>query len=264
MDAAVLESVSKVFHHRPAFFNWIGNEQRGETRALHEISLRVPKGKILALLGPNGSGKTTILKLIATVLLPDSGRVQVEGSDTRLAPGRVRGHVGFAVAAERSFFPRLSARENLDFFAALENVPRPSRSREVERVLACVGLLEEADLLVMKFSSGMYQRLGMARALIKKPSLMLLDEATRSLDPGSAAHCWDLVRGLPDQGSTVILATHNFQEAATVGDQIAVLNRGTLVAWRQSPASPEELRSFYFQATGEPDPAMALVSGGSH
>ncbi|PYX89942.1 MAG: hypothetical protein DMG68_03475 [Acidobacteria bacterium] len=172
MDAAVLESVSKVFHHRPAFFNWIGNEQRGETRALHEISLRVPKGKILALLGPNGSGKTTILKLIATVLLPDSGHVQVEGSDTRLAPGRVRGHVGFAVAAERSFFPRLSARENLDFFAALENVPRPSRSREVERVLACVGLLEEADLLVMKFSGGMYQRLGMARALIKKPSLM--------------------------------------------------------------------------------------------
>ena len=168
MDAALLESVSKVFRHRPALFNWIGREQTGETHALNGISLRVPTGKVLVLLGPNGSGKTTVLKLIATVLLPDSGRVVVEGSDTRDEPGRVRQHVGFAVAAERSFFPRLSARENLDFFATLDNVPRGRRPREIEHVLHSVGLTEHADKLVMKFSSGMYQRLGLARALIKK------------------------------------------------------------------------------------------------
>jgi ABC-2 type transport system ATP-binding protein len=264
MDAAVLESVSKVFRHKPALFNWIGKEQGGQTRALNEISLRAPKGKILVLLGPNGSGKTTLLKLIATVLLPDSGRVLVEGADTRDEPGRVRGHVGFAIAAERSFFPRLSARENLDFFATLDNVPRHSRPREVERVLDCVGLLEQADILVMKFSSGMYQRLGMARALIKNPSLILLDEPTRSVDPGSAAHCWELVHELPNLGSTVIIATHSFQEASAVGDEVAVLSRGSLAGLRRSPANAEELRSFYFQATGESDPAVALVSGGHH
>jgi ABC-2 type transport system ATP-binding protein len=262
MDAAVLESVSKVFRHRPALFNWIGREQVGETRALNDISLTVPRGKVLVLLGPNGSGKTTILKLIATVLLPDSGRVLVEGADTRETPGHVRGHVGFAVAAERSFFPRLSARENLDFFATLDNVARNSRPREIERVLASVGLLEHADMLVMKFSSGMYQRLGLARALIKNPSLILLDEPTRSVDPGAAAHCWDLVRELPRQGRAVILATHSFHEANAVADEVAILSRGSLAALRRAPASADELRSFYFQVMGELDPAMALASGG--
>lgn len=263
MHAAVLESVTKVFRHKPALFNWFGKEQSGETRALDHISLRVPSNQILVLLGPNGSGKTTILKLLATVLLPDSGRVLVQGADTRQDAGRIRRHVGFAVAAERSFFPRLSARENLDFFATLDNVPRQARPQEVERVLAAVGLVEQADVLVMKFSSGMYQRLGLARALIKNPTVILLDEPTRSVDPGSAAHCWDLVRELPAHGATVILATHSFQEASAVADQVAILSRGSLAALRPSPGSADELRSFYFQVTGEIDPAMALASGGA-
>ena len=262
MDTVVLESVSKIFRHRPALFNWIGREQRGETRALNEISLRVPKGKILVLLGPNGSGKTTILKLIATVLLPDSGRVLVEGADTKEKPGLVRERVGFAVSTERSFFPRLSARENLDFFATLEDVPRGSRQREVERALEAVGLQDEADRLVMKFSSGMYQRLGMARALIKKPTLILLDEPTRSVDPGSAIHCWELIRDLPNHGATVVLATHSFQETTAVADQVAVLRGASLAGLRRNCDSTEELRAFYFQCTGEVEPALTPLTGG--
>ncbi len=260
MDSIVLESVSKVFRNRPALFNWMGRERSGETRALDEVSLRVSTGKVLVLLGPNGSGKTTTLKLVSTMLLPDAGRVLVEGADTRTEPDRVREHVGFAVATERSFFPRLSARENLDFFAALDDVPRKSRPRQIETMLERTGLLDAADTLVMKFSSGMYQRLGIARSLVKHPSVILLDEPTRSLDPASSLRFWNLVRELPTRGSTVILATHNFDEAIAVGDFVAVLHRGRLAGYRRiGDVDVEELRSFYFQTTGELDEASVLA-----
>jgi len=262
INSIVLESVSKIFRHRPALFNWMGKERSGETRALDEVSLSVACGKVLVLLGPNGSGKTTTLKLVSTMLLPDRGRVLVKGADTRTQPDQVRKHVGFAVATERSFFPRLSARENLDFFAALDDVPRRWRAPRIQALLERTGLVEAADTLVMKFSSGMYQRLGIARALIKQPSILLLDEPTRSLDPVAATHFWNLVRELPAHGSTVMLATHSFSEAAAVGDSVAVLHRGRTAASRTMSGSVEELRSFYFQATGEVDDARELVARG--
>src|SRR3989441_8730892 len=135
MDSVVLDSVTKQFRHRPALFNWLSRERSGETLALVDVSLRVRRGKVLVLLGPNGSGKTTTLKLISTMLLPDSGRVLVEGSDTRREGDRVRRHVGFAASTERSFFPRLSARENLDFFATLDDVSRRDRTDTLDQVI---------------------------------------------------------------------------------------------------------------------------------
>ncbi len=253
MPAVTLESVSKIFRHRPALFNWLGQERSGETRALNRVSLEIPSGSVLVLLGPNGSGKTTTLKLISTMLLPDEGRVLVQQFDTRDDSRAVRQRVGFAVATERSFFPRLSARENLDFFATLDDIPRRARAGRIDELLMRTGLQDAADTLVMKFSSGMYQRLGIARALIHKPAVVLLDEPTRSLDPGSAAQFWNLVRELPSQGTTVMLATHNFNEAVAVGNHVAVLFKGTVAAERTLSAtmSVDELRSFYFQTTGE-------------
>ena len=265
MDGVVFESVSKWFAHRPALFNWFGRERFGQTCALSNIWLSVPAGEVLVLLGPNGSGKTTLLKLVSTILLPDRGRVLVQGADTASQPQPLRRQVGFAVASERSFFPRLSARENLDFFAALDDVPRSLRSSRVEEILAVVGLFEQADTLVMKFSSGMYQRLAIARALIKNPSILLLDEPTRSVDPGSAKHCWNIVRNLADRGATVLLATHSFQEAACVADRIAILFRGTIAAHEQlgTSRSIEELRSLYFQITDEIDEEENAASQGA-
>lgn len=253
MPAVILESVSKIFRHRPALGNWLGRERAGETVALNQVSLEVPLRSVLVLLGPNGSGKTTTLKLISTMLLPDQGRVVVEGFDTQTDARAVRKRVGFAVAAERSFFPRLSARENLDFFAALDDIPRKLRSGRVDELLSRTGLHDAADTLVMKFSSGMYQRLGIARALIKEPAVVLLDEPTRSLDPGSAAQFWNLVRELPAQGASVLLTTHNFNEAVAVGHDVAVLFKGSVAAERHlsGTVSVDELRSFYFQNTGE-------------
>ena len=131
MNAVVFESVRKIFRHRPALFNLLGQERGGETVALKDVWFSAAQGEVLALLGPNGSGKTTTLKLISTVLLPDAGSVRVGGCDTRREAGKVRRQVGIAIATERSFFPLLSARENLEFFAALDEVPPRERSRRI-------------------------------------------------------------------------------------------------------------------------------------
>ena len=246
MDSIVFEAVSKVFRHRPALFNWFGKERSQPTVALQNVSFTLRSGALLALLGPNGSGKTTLLKLISTMLLPDSGRVFVRGSDTQRQPQQVRAFVGFAVAGERSFFPRLTARENLDFFATLDDVPRKSRKQRVELILFRTGLLESADMLVMKFSTGMYQKLAIARALIKRPSVLLLDEPTRSLDHAATAEIWTLIQELSADGTTILIATHNFQEAAALADSVAVLRKGQLARYGHlSLQTPNEVRAFY-------------------
>jgi ABC-2 type transport system ATP-binding protein len=252
MNSIVLDSVGKIFCHRPTLFNWFGNEREGATRALDDVSLKVAAGDILVILGPNGSGKTTTLKLISTLLLPDSGQVFVNGFEPRKHSNEVRRRVSFAIASERSFFPRLSARENLDFFAALDDVPRSQRASRIADLLDYTGLSEAADMLVMKFSSGMYQRLAIARALLKCPSVILLDEPTRSLDPAAAIDVTDLVRRLSGAGTTVVVATHSFAEAAALNANVLILLHGRVVARLQSAThDPDWLRDFYFHATGE-------------
>jgi ABC-2 type transport system ATP-binding protein len=261
MDSVVFESVRKIFLHRPALFNWLGRERSGETVALKDVSFSTVRAEVLALLGPNGSGKTTTLKLISTMLLPDGGSVRVGGYDTRHNAGGVRRQVGIAIATERSFFPRLSARENLDFFATLDDVPRRERRQRTTEVLTDTGLNEQADTLVMKFSSGMYQRLGIARALVKRPSVLLLDEPTRSMDAATTAHFWTTIRALAGQQTTILLATHNFAEAVAVADRLLLLHRGELLADRpiKTGESASALRSFYFRMTGEIDEAAIKV-----
>jgi ABC-2 type transport system ATP-binding protein len=248
MSRIVLESVHKKF--RKGFFLW--RNSAAETHAVRSISLEIATGEVLGLLGPNGSGKSTTLKLISTVLLPDGGRVLVGGADTRAQAEAVRRQVGFALASERSFFPRLTARENLEFFAALENVSRRDVRARVESILASVGLEDVTDKQVMKLSAGMYQRLGIARALIKRSSVLLLDEPTRSLDAAAAGRLWKLIGELSSSGMTILIATHNFEEAAQVCNRIAVLQRGELLAvQRASNRSTEQLREFYLDVTGE-------------
>jgi ABC-2 type transport system ATP-binding protein len=258
MDRIIFESVRKVFRHRPAFFNWLGRERGGETAALSDVSFSAADGEVLVLLGPNGSGKTTALKLISTMLLPDAGLVRVGGFNTERDAGEVRRQVGIAVATERSFFPRLSARENLEFFAALDEVPRSERMQRITQVLSETGLEDRADTLVMKFSSGMYQRLGIARALVKRPAALLLDEPTRSLDAATTAHFWETIRTLARRKTAVLLATHNFAEAVAVGARLLLLHHGEVLADRSvgKGESADALRSFYFNKTGEIDEAV--------
>jgi ABC-2 type transport system ATP-binding protein len=261
MNRITFQSVRKVFHHRPALFNWLGRERGGETVALKDVSFSAASAEVLVLLGPNGSGKTTALKLVSTMLLPDAGSVCVGGFDVQSNPGDVRRQVGIAVAAERSFFPRLSARENLEFFATLDEVPRSEREYRIKDVLRDTGLEDQSDTLVMKFSSGMYQRLGIARALVKRPSVLLLDEPTRSLDAANTAHFWTTIGLLAKKDTTVLLATHNFAEAVAVGDRILLLHRGELLANRPvtDGENADALRAFYFRMTGEIDEAASAI-----
>jgi len=250
MNTVALESVSKMFQQR-AFFSRTVKE---ETHAVKDVSLELARGEVLGLLGPNGSGKSTTLKLVSTVLLPDRGRVIVEGCDTRYDGPAVRKRVGFALASERSFFPRLTARENLEFFAALEDVPRRDCRDRVESALNHVGLCDTADKQVMKLSSGMHQRLGIARALLKKPSVLLLDEPSRSLDLASSAQLWELIGEFAINGMSILMATHNFAEAAEVCDRVAILQKGSLIALsRVRNQSERQLRDSYLHLTGGQD-----------
>jgi ABC-2 type transport system ATP-binding protein len=251
MHSIAFHEVEKVFRRGGFFFPGL---RRVETRAVRSLSLEVFPCEVMALLGPNGSGKTTALKLVSTMLLPDRGYVLVNGADTRAESGLVRAQVGFAVANERSFFPRLTVRENLEFFAALENVQRSDRKARVESVISGLDLEAAADKQSMKLSSGMYQRLGIARALLKRPSILLLDEPSRSLDPAAASDLWGLVRTISSNAVTVVLATHNFAEAIAVADHVAILQHGRLLGVRHVPSlTVEQLRSYYLRLTGERD-----------
>jgi ABC-2 type transport system ATP-binding protein len=253
LHSIVIENVTKVFRHRPVLFNWISKERCGETRALDNVTLTAASGETLVLLGPNGSGKTTLLKLISGMLLPDSGRISIKGVDALDNDRKIRQEVAFAVASERSFFARLTASENLDFFGTLENIPRSLRRQRAQEVLRMVELSEFEDTLVMKFSAGMYQRLGIARALLKQPSILLLDEPTRSLDPGAAGRLRRLLRRMSSRGCTLVLATHSFEDAIEVGDALVMLRRGLIAAQGclSQQTSVDELRSFYFREMHE-------------
>jgi len=252
-QAIVFDSVTKIFRPQRRFFGLTSGESPSDTLALSSVSLEALRGEVLMVLGPNGSGKTTLLRTASGALLPDSGRVIVEGHDTASEPDVVHRIVANGIGVDRSFFPRLTVFENLNFFATFEDVPAVGRSGEVDRVMAATGLLEFRDVLAMKLSSGTYQKLGIARALLKKPIVLLFDEPTRSLDPASAEHFWEVVRDVANAGSCVVVASHNFQEAVTSGDRIAVLSQGSLLANRsvQEDATIEELRSFYFGLVGQ-------------
>jgi ABC-2 type transport system ATP-binding protein len=251
MDAVVFESVGKVFRPQRGLFKRAKTEP---SFALHDISLRVTSGSVLALLGPNGSGKTTLLKLISTILLPDQGRILIHGLDTRKDAQEVRARVGFAISSERSFFPRLTTRENLEFFGALDNVrPKPRRNR-IEMILARTGLLDGSEILAMKLSSGMCQKLAIARALMKQPSVLLLDEPTRNLDPVSASQIRTLVHELSAEGITVVIASHNLEEVADVADSMLVLRRGQMAeSCRISLMTAEAMQSFYLKTADAAD-----------
>lgn len=255
MYSIVLDSVHKLF--RSGFFS----SGSVETYALRGVSLSVLPGEIISLLGPNGSGKSTTLRLISTVLLPDHGTVIVNGASTASAAQLVRRQVGFALACERSFFPRLTIRENLMFFATFENVPWRERALQADDALAKVGLAPHAQKQVMKLSSGMHQRLAIARALIKNPSVLLLDEPSRSLDPAAANQLWDLIRNLAAQNITVLLATHNFAEVVATSDRVAVLQKGELLGTCNARRLTVERLQNYYREITEPGVLNELTEG---
>jgi len=208
-----------------------GVQRNAQPDVLKGVNLEIREGEVLGLLGPNGAGKTTLVEILATLLLPTSGRALVCGHDVVKQPATVRKEVSYCASASDNFYPRLSAIRNLEFFAILNGLP-PRQARErIQAVLAQMGLSEKSDVPFQHYSEGMKQRLALARALLKDPKLMLLDEPTRSLDPISQGEIRKLIRGLliDRLGKTVLLVTHSLAEAEQVCDRLAILHRGKIV-----------------------------------
>jgi ABC-2 type transport system ATP-binding protein len=199
--------------------------------AVDGIDLRVEPGEIFGVLGPNGAGKTTTIRMLASLLLPTSGSVRVFGVDAVARPRAVRRLLGVVLGGgDRSVYWKLTGRENLEYFAALHHLPPRLARDRITRLLADMDLAGRADDYVERYSTGMRQRLVLARALLPDPPLLLLDEPTVGLDPQSASHLRDRITELRAAGRTVILTTHYMDEAEQLCDRIAIIDNGRVDA----------------------------------
>jgi ABC-2 type transport system ATP-binding protein len=200
--------------------------------ALSGASLKVEKGDRIAVLGPNGAGKTTLLKLIGGLLLPTEGEIVVNGFSTTTNNTEARRSVGFVMNEERSFFWRLSAVQNLKFFGALDNLKGADLRDRIRELLHLVGLEAAADTPVADFSSGMKQRLALARGLIAEPEVLVLDEPTRALDPLACERLAKLImsRVYQDSRRTLLIATHRLEEAMVLCNKVLIVDSGQLKA----------------------------------
>jgi ABC-2 type transport system ATP-binding protein len=225
-------------------------------QALSNVTCDIAVGEFFGLLGPNGAGKTTLFKVLASFVLPDEGTALVHDVDLRRDPARVRQLVTPAVADERSLRWRLTARENLRLFATLYDVPTAEIAKRVDELLEAVGLQDTRHKMVGQFSTGMKQRLLIARALIPRPRVLLLDEPTRGLDPLLARTFRAFLREEIGHrhGCTVLLATHNAEEAFELCDRVGVLERGRLLTVGPARDLREQFgRQQYLVWTATPD-----------
>ena len=219
------------------------HDKRERFRAVDGIDLIVEPGEIFGLLGPNGAGKTTTMKMLATLLIPTSGTIRVLGIDPLMRPREVRARLGAMLSGERSLYMKLTGRENLEYFAALYHVPPGETKARIEKVLAAAKLADRADDYVERYSTGMRQRLALARALLPDPPLVVLDEPTVGLDPQASRDLRDRVRELKTQGRTVLLTTHYMEEADQLCDRVAIIDHGRIVALDTPAALKRTIRA---------------------
>ena len=199
------------------------------TNAVDGISFAVARGEVFGLLGPNGAGKTTTIGVLTTRVLPTSGTARVAGVDVAADPVTARSRL--SVVPQRPNLDRaLTARQNLIFHAAYHGIGRAERNRRADALLEQLGLGDRGKDKVDNYSGGMAQRLLIARALMHAPQVIFLDEPTTGLDPQARLFVWDRVRELRDSGVTVVLTTHDMDEAATLTDRVAILDHGRLLA----------------------------------
>lgn len=231
--AYVIETVnlSKRFPLRGGFLDFFPRRNKWLT-ALDKVNIRVEPGEVFGLVGPNGGGKTTLIKILCTLLLPDEGKAYVNGYDVGAQPAEVKKSIGYCLGGERSFYFRLTGRQNLSFFATMQNINGYHAEPKIEEVLQLLDISSYADRLFMGYSTGMRQRLSLARALLNEPAILFLDEPTKSLDPSAAQSFRGFLKEkvVKDMCKTVFMATHSLEEAKYLCDRIAFLDQGRVKA----------------------------------
>jgi ABC-2 type transport system ATP-binding protein len=210
----------------------------GRTQALAGLDLVAQPGRVVALLGPNGAGKTTFVRAVATLLRPDAGSLRVAGIDALRQPARVRQVIGLAgqfAAVE----PAMTGRENLEMVGRLFGLKPKQARAAATAVLEQIQLTEDADRLVRTYSGGMRRRLDLGASLVGAPRLLLLDEPTAGLDPGSRAQLWEAIRQLVASGTDVLLTTQYLDEADQLAADIVIIDQGKVIA----AGTPSELKT---------------------
>jgi ABC-2 type transport system ATP-binding protein len=201
--------------------------------AVDDVSLAVEEGEFFGLLGPNGAGKTTLIKMLCTLILPDEGRAIINGYDVVKESANVSASIGWlhGETGGRALYWRLGARDNLRFYAYLQNVPSDVANRRIDALLDFFDLKEEADTLVKDFSTGMKVRVMLARTLLPNPPILLMDEPTVGLDAASAIETRKLLKALSsDLGKTILFTSHNMFEVELLCEKIAIMNSGKIIA----------------------------------
>jgi ABC-2 type transport system ATP-binding protein len=205
-------------------------EHQSMFTAVNGVDLQIQRGEIFGLLGPNGAGKSTTIRMLCTLLEPTSGTATVNGFDVVKQANEVRRSLGTVLAGERSIYWKLSGRENLEYFAALYHIPSAIAKKRVDELIERMELKDRANELVEKYSTGMRQRIAIAKALLARPPILLLDEPTLGLDPQAARNLRELIASLKEEGHTILLTTHYMEEADLLSDRIGIIDTGKVIA----------------------------------
>lgn len=242
MSAISIENLSKTYPPSfPRLKKFLHLNIKPPVEALKNVSFDIGDGEIFGLIGKNGAGKTTLTKIIATLIQPTSGKILVKGVDSVADEVKVRALIGFATAEERSFYWRLSCERNLMFFARLYGMNDKSARARIDEIFGQLNLSDLAKRRFAELSTGNKQRLAVARALLPKPPVLLLDEPTRSLDPLAADSVRELILSL--KGVSVLLTSHNLTEIEALCSRVAVISNGEI----RAVDTPENLRRAHKQ-----------------
>jgi ABC-type multidrug transport system ATPase subunit len=220
----------------PALSGWRAFVQplvRPTECALAGVSFSVESGECVAIMGPNGAGKSTLFRILATLILPTDGRAAINGFDVLTQAQNTRAQFGYHTGGDEGFYSRLTARANLAFFAAMNNLSRSEIARRIDSVAARIGIADVLDAQVRTFSTGMAHRLGLARAILHEPSVLLLDEPTRSLDPLAASDFRRLLKDdlVKKHGTTLLFSSHSAAEVDEIADRVVLLEKGRVAAF---------------------------------
>jgi sodium transport system ATP-binding protein len=205
------------------------DKKRGEIRAVNGVSFRCQPGQIFGLLGVNGAGKTTCLRLLGTILQPSSGTASVAGFDVVREPARVRASIGFLSTAT-ALYGRLSAQEMVEYFGRLHGLPNAVLHQRIDSIFATLDMNEFRHRRCEQLSSGMKQKVSIARTLVHDPPVMIFDEPTHGLDVLTARTVVNFIRDCRTRGKTVIFSTHIMREAEKLCDTIAIIHQGRIMA----------------------------------